>query len=157
MNLLKSMSLLAVLAASSVLFAACAGGESEERPPTQTVAPTAAATNTPSGAQPTAAPTQPTGGGTGDPAKGQQLFTNLGCSGCHATGSNQIVGPGMAGIKVRAATRKPGMSAEAYLEESIRNPNAFVVEGFQPNLMPATFGNLSADEVKNLIAYLETL
>lgn len=156
MNLLRPLSLLGVLVIGTVIFAACSSGAKEERPPTQTVAPTAAVTNTPSGAA-TAAPTQSTGGGAGDTAKGQQLFTSLGCVGCHSTGSNQILGPGMAGVKARAATRKPGMSAEAYIEESIRTPNAFVVEGFPANVMPATFGNLSADEIKNLIAYLESL
>ena len=155
-KLLRPLSLLGVLAAGALIFTACASGEGPERSPTTTVGPTAAVTNTPSGAQPTAAPTTPSGGA-GDAAKGQQLFASLGCSGCHSSGSNQIVGPGMAGIKARAATRKPGMTAEAYIEESIKSPNAFVVEGFPPNVMPATFGNLSAEELRNLIAYLETL
>jgi cytochrome c2 len=138
------------------MVAACGGSEGEQRPPTQTVAPTAAATNTPSGAQPTRAPTQPTGG-QGDAKKGQELFTRLACSGCHAITDAKIVGPGMAGLKDRAGTRVAGMSADAYLEQSIKEPNAFVVPEYLPNLMPATFGSLTADEISNLIAYLKTL
>ena len=156
MKLLKTLSVLGIFAVGAVVFSACGGGEEETRPPTQTVAPTAAAANTPSGAQPTAAATQPTGQA-GDPKKGQALFTSLGCGVCHATGSNQIVGPGMAGLKARAGTRVAGLTAEAYIEKSIREPNAFVVECFPPSVMPATFGGLTADEMKNLIAYLDTL
>ena len=156
MRLSWSLPILGVLAAGTVIVAACGGSEGEQRPPTQTVAPTAAATNTPSGAQPTRAATQPTGG-QGDAKKGQDLFARLGCSGCHAITGDKIVGPGMAGVKDRAGTRVPGMSAAAYLEQSIKEPNAFVVPDYPPNVMPATFGSLSADEISNLIAYLKSL
>jgi cytochrome c2 len=151
------LSLFAVTAATGLFAAACAGGEAPERPATPTVAPTAAATNTPSGAQPTARPPQPPTGGAGDPAKGQQLFASLGCSGCHATSADKIVGPGMKGLKDAAGTRVAGMSADAYIEQSIREPNAFVVSGFPPNVMPATYGKLSDDDMKDLIAYLKSL
>lgn len=156
MRLTWSLPVFGVLAAGTVVFGACGGGGGETRPPTQTVAPTAAATNTPSGARPTAAATQPTGG-QGDAKKGQALFASLGCNGCHATSADKIVGPGMAGLNGRAGTRVAGMSADAYIEQSIREPNAFVVPDFLPSVMPATFGNLTADEIRNLIAYLKTL
>lgn len=156
MRLTWPLPVLGVLAMGAVVFTACSGGETEQRPPTQTVAPTAAATNTPSGVQPTRAATQPTGG-QGDAKKGQALFTSLGCSGCHATTDAKIVGPGMAGLKDRAGTRVAGMSTDAYIEQSIREPNAFVVPDYPPSVMPATFGSLTADEISNLIAYMKSL
>lgn len=156
MRLLSSLPVIGVLAIGAVVFTACAGGEGEQRPPTQTVAPTAAATNTPSGAQPTRAATQPTSGG-GDAKKGQELFAAKGCNGCHATTDAKIVGPGMAGLKDRAGTRVAGMSADAYIEQSIRDPNAFVVPDYPANVMLTIFANLTADEMLNLIAYLKTL
>ncbi len=56
--------------------------------------------------------------------------------------------------------RKPGMSAEDYITESIRNPNAFIVPGFPgpPSPMPA-FGpqQISDDDLRQLIAYLMSL
>jgi cytochrome c oxidase subunit 2 len=89
--------------------------------------------------------------------RGRQLFTSSGCSGCHATTPDNIVGPGLGGVAARASTRKPGMSADDYIRESIVNPTAYTVEGFPP-VMPANFGQvLSADEIDALIAYLKTL
>jgi cytochrome c oxidase subunit 2 len=95
---------------------------------------------------------------TADPVeRGRQLFASSGCNGCHATTPDNIVGPGLGGIAARAATRRPGMSADEYLKESIVNPTAYTVEGF-PLVMPANFGQvLSAEEIDALIAYLKTL
>ncbi|MBI4218726.1 MAG: c-type cytochrome, partial [Chloroflexi bacterium] len=142
----KLLILAALLSAGAVLLAACGGGAKEERPATPTVAPTAAAKTTPTGEQPKATVTKAPAG-QGDANRGKDLFTKLGCSACHSTGSDTIVGPGMKGVGERAGTRKPGVSADAYLQESIKTPNAFVVEGFQPNLMPSTFADLSGQEI----------
>ena len=156
MRRLGTLVTLGLLFASLSGFAACAE-EAVERPPTSTVAPTAAAVATPPGAQPTAQPSPTAAARKPDPAAGQQLFTKLACVGCHSTKDVRIVGPGLAGIKDRAGTRVAGLSARAYIEQSIRDPNAFVVEGFPPNVMPTTSGSLSAVEMQDLIAYLETL
>jgi hypothetical protein len=57
----------------------------------------------------------------------------------------------------RAATRIAGTSAEDYIRQSILDPSAFVVPGFQDNIMPTTFGQqLSQTDIDNLIAYLLT-
>jgi hypothetical protein len=57
----------------------------------------------------------------------------------------------------RAATRIEGMSAEEYIHQSIVDPSAFVVPGFQDNIMPKTFGQqLSQTDIDNLIAYILT-
>ncbi len=87
--------------------------------------------------------------------KGQRLFRTESCSACHSTGSNRVVGPGLAGIKDAAGSRRPGLDASEYLRESIVTPGEFVVDGFS-NIMPE-FSRLSADDIDNLIAYMQTL
>ena len=52
--------------------------------------------------------------------------------------SGGAVGPNQSNIGTQAATRKPGLSAEEYIRESIVNPNALVVQGYQAGVMPAT-------------------
>jgi mono/diheme cytochrome c family protein len=98
----------------------------------------------------------------GDAERGAALFTqNIGgqpaCSTCHALDSIRLVGPGMAGIAIRATERVAGQTAVEYLHTSIVNPGAYVVEGF-PNVMPATFAQvLSEQQINDLVAYLLTL
>jgi len=91
----------------------------------------------------------------GDEIAGEQLFSDNGCTACHSTGEETIIGPGLAGIYVRAGERT-SLDAEAYIEESIREPGAFVVDGFTAGLMPA-FDDLTASEITDMIAYLKTL
>ena len=92
---------------------------------------------------------------TGDAIAGEQLFSDNGCTACHSTGEETIIGPGLSGIYVRAGERT-SLDAEAYIEESIREPGAFVVDGFTAGLMPA-FDDLTASEITDMIAYLKTL
>lgn len=98
------------------------------------------------------------GAAAGDPARGRTLFEQKGCGGCHvlqgvpsATGA---VGPPLTGIASTAANRVPGTSAEQYIRQSIMEPNAYVVPGFAPGLMPA--GLASGREVDDLVAFLMT-
>ena len=95
----------------------------------------------------------------GNPDAGQAAFTTAGCVACHSLEPDvKIVGPSQAGIAARAAARKPGYSAEVYLYESITRPNIYLVEGFQPDLMPKTFKEtLKPQEIADLIAFLMTL
>ena len=96
---------------------------------------------------------------TGEASRGEQLFRgSAGCSACHSLEAGQrIVGPSLSGVATRAANRKPDTSAEQYLYESITQTNAYVVEGFQPDLMPKNFGlRLSSQDLADLIAFLMT-
>jgi len=95
----------------------------------------------------------------GNPDAGQAAFTTAGCVACHSLEPDvKIVGPSQAGIAARAAARKPGYSAEVYLYESITRPDIYLVEGFQPDLMPKTFKEtLKPQEIADLIAFLMTL
>jgi mono/diheme cytochrome c family protein len=90
-------------------------------------------------------------------AEGQTLFQQN-CASCHAvSGDTIIVGPSLAGIVSRAATRVEGQSAAEYIQLSILRPGEYVVEGFS-ELMPTTFGTtLSGEQLDAIIAYLMTL
>lgn len=95
----------------------------------------------------------------GDATAGQAVFTSAGCAACHSLEPDKkIVGPSQVGIATRAATRKPGYSAELYIYESITRPSAYVVEGFDDGVMPKTFKDtLPAQDLANVIAFLLTL
>lgn len=95
--------------------------------------------------------------GTEQVEAGERLFLGN-CASCHSITPGQVVvGPSLAGIAERAGGRVAGMDARSYLEESIRHPNAFVVQGFEP-LMPATFNTtLTGPQIEALVEYLMTL
>lgn len=94
----------------------------------------------------------------GDAARGEQIFLAQPCHACHVDLS---VGPVLSGdpaLAVRAATRRSGYSAELYLYESVVDPNAYVVSGFQKDIMPNEFGSTLTDQqLADLIAYLMTM
>lgn len=85
---------------------------------------------------------------------GKELFDNSGCATCHSTGDDKIVGPGLAGVYARADRRKV-LDADDYITESLRKPQAFLVDGFPP-VMPS-FDQFSYGDVRVLIEYLKTL
>jgi len=88
---------------------------------------------------------------------GQAVY-NLRCAQCHALAPDTIViGPSLAGIATRAATRVEGYDAEAYIERSILVPKDYVVEGFI-DTMPTNFGKeLTSEELTGVVAFLMTL
>jgi cytochrome c oxidase subunit 2 len=90
---------------------------------------------------------------------GRRLVVEKGCGACHAIGGLAgmagNIGPPLNNIGATAATRKPGTSAEAYLRESMEEPNAFTVSGFPPGLMPRL--ELTEQERDSIVAYLLTL
>jgi mono/diheme cytochrome c family protein len=103
-------------------------------------------------------PTPTPGAEPADPvARGQQVYTSSGCGGCHTIEgvSNGVVAPNLTQIGKVAETRKEGTSAEEYIRESILNPNAFVVDGFQPNIMPQIYGQqLNNQQLDDVVAFL---
>ena len=101
----------------------------------------------------------------GDVDAGKELFAQPiigaqpGCATCHSLNVDEvIVGPSQAGVGTRAETRISGVSAEDYLRQSILDPDAYLVEGFQPGVMVQVWAEeLSEEQVDNLVAYLLTL
>jgi mono/diheme cytochrome c family protein len=92
---------------------------------------------------------------------GQEIVGGKGtCLTCHTIGSDQPTRfPDLENIGRRAKTRREGYSDVDYLAESLYDPNAYIVEGYNPG-MPAIAKppfNLTDQEILTVIAYLESL
>ena len=87
------------------------------------------------------------------PDPGRLVFSTKGCVGCHTIEgtSTSTIGPDLTHIATVAATRKAPLSAEEYIQESIEEPGAFVVEGFEP-LMPKLA--IAEGELEDLLEFL---
>ncbi len=85
--------------------------------------------------------------------------TGYSCSNCHLADSEKAnLGPGLLNIKDRALTRVEGQSAAEYIYDSIINPMAYLVEGFDAELMPQNWSEIYTDlEIFDIVAYLLTL
>lgn len=90
---------------------------------------------------------------------GEELYTSKACFTCHTIDGNAGVGPTFKGIFGRQEKMTDGSTVtvdENYIRKSILEPQAQVVEGFQP-VMPTYQGVLKDAEIDALIAYLKTL
>ena len=93
-------------------------------------------------------------------ARGQRVYLDNGCGGCHTIDglSAGTVGPNQSNIGSVAETRIPGMSAEDYVLESILDPSAFVVDDFPDDVMPKNYNELLAsEEITDLAAFFLSL
>jgi cytochrome c oxidase subunit 2 len=89
---------------------------------------------------------------------GLKLFLQLGCAACH-TGRSDARCPrleGLFGTEVRLQDGSTVVADEAYVRESILDPRAKIVSGFQP-IMPAFRGRLSEEDLVMLVAYVKSL
>jgi len=87
-------------------------------------------------------------------AMGEELFHGAGgCTACHGLGTRA---PDLLGsIGTRCGTRVPGEDCKAYLWESLNNPTAYVVEGFQPIMLNQSL-LLSDAQLWTLVAFLQS-
>ena len=91
--------------------------------------------------------------------QGEKIFGQNGCSNCHLN-DQQGRCPVLRGLynkPVQLTGGKTVMADDAYLRESILEPNAKIVSGFEPNIMPNFKGQLSEGQVIQLIAYIRSL
>ncbi len=89
---------------------------------------------------------------------GENLFQNLGCVSCHAQNDTGR-GPSLVGLLGKTVRLQSGASVTAdedYVRESILNPQAKIVAGYQP-IMPTFKGLISEDGIMQIIAYLKSL
>lgn len=92
-------------------------------------------------------------------AAGQQLFQTLGCASCHGANGEGGRGPTLAGLIGRDTPLEGGQTVradEAYVRESILNPGAKIVAGFQP-IMPTFQGQVTEDQLLQLVAFIKSL
>jgi cytochrome c oxidase subunit II len=89
---------------------------------------------------------------------GERLFTQLACITCHKTDTSGR-GPVLAGVfgsSVQLMDGRKIVADENYLRESIMNPQAKIVLGYQP-IMPTFQGTVSEEKLLQLSAYIKTL
>jgi cytochrome c oxidase subunit II len=89
---------------------------------------------------------------------GARLFGTLGCATCHSSTSGAR-GPHLAGLFGKEVRLRGGGTAlvdEGYLRESILEPQAKIVEGYEP-IMPTSKGQVSEEDLVRLLAYLKSL
>ncbi len=98
-------------------------------------------------------------GGDLNPASaGEKLFTQLACATCHiANGTGRAPSlNGLYGAKVLLADGSTVTADEAYIRESIVQPKAKIVAGYQP-VMPTFQGLVTEEQILNLTAYIKSL
>jgi cytochrome c oxidase subunit 2 len=89
---------------------------------------------------------------------GEKLFVELNCITCHrpdSAGRGPVL-QGIFGRPVRLASGDTVVADEAYVRESIVNPAARVVAGYQP-VMPAYQGQVTEEQLIALVAYIQSL
>jgi cytochrome c oxidase subunit 2 len=83
----------------------------------------------------------------------------LGCSTCHLQdqqGRCPIL-RGVYGSNVQLDNGKTVLADDAYIRESILNPNAKIVAGFKADIMPTFQGQISEEALLQLIVYVKSL
>ena len=92
---------------------------------------------------------------------GREIFEGKGlCVTCHTIGKTGALRfPDLEGVAVRAKTRVPGLSDVEYFAQTMYDPNAYIVPGFNPG-MPAINKppiGLTDQEILCVMAYLQSL
>jgi cytochrome c oxidase subunit 2 len=90
---------------------------------------------------------------------GKLLFKSKGCTACHSVDGSKLTGPSLLnkyGTKTVLSDGSQVLIDDNYLRESITQPNAKVVQGFQP-VMPTFAGRLKEKQLNALIDYIKSL
>ena len=88
-----------------------------------------------------------------------ELLAKTNCLSCHTIDGSKLIGPtwfGLFGSQVSLSDGSTVIADDAYLAESILDPSAKIVAGFETQIMPA-FTIFTEEELANIIAYLKTL
>jgi len=90
---------------------------------------------------------------------GKIQYERKGCNSCHTVDGSTSKGPSWKGKWGKMETLNNGSAVlvdEAYVRESMMQPTAKVVKGFEP-IMPTFQGLLRPHEIRGLVAYIESL
>ena len=89
-------------------------------------------------------------------AAGLSVFNANGCSSCHtlsAANATGKVGPDLDNLVAYA--KKANQPLEAFVHDSIVDPNAYIQPGYQKNVMPGTFGqSLTKSQLDAVVSFL---
>lgn len=101
---------------------------------------------------------EPAGGAPAAAASGEQLFVAKACNTCHRPDSSARapILNGLFGTQVALQDGTKVTADENYVRESILNPGAKIVQGYQP-VMPTFKGQVTEEELIQLVNYVKTL
>jgi cytochrome c oxidase subunit 2 len=91
--------------------------------------------------------------------KGESLFQQYGCVTCHVVDQKGRA-PSLRNVFGHPVQLEDGRivtADEAYVRESILNPNAKVVSGYKRDVMPVFQGQISEEGLLELIVYIKSL
>lgn len=93
--------------------------------------------------------------------RGEKIFQTMACAGCHSPGTRTegLYGPpfqDLFGSVQKFTDGTTRMVDEAYLRESILEPDKQVVEGYNSE-MPSFLGILSDSDIESVILYIQSL
>lgn len=91
--------------------------------------------------------------------RGKALVTQNGCLGCHTVDGSELQGPTWFNLYAEPVRLSDGSAVtadDAYIQESILEPQAKIVAGFESVLMPNTY-EFTDEQIADIIAYFKTL
>ncbi len=94
----------------------------------------------------------------GGPDAGKAIVAQEGCGGCHSIDGTKMTGPTWKGLFMSQVPLSDGRTVtanQAYITESIKDPNAKIVLGFPANVMPHF--DLTDQQIADIVSYIETL
>ena len=90
---------------------------------------------------------------------GAKLYTSRGCGQCHSTDGTKLIAPSFKGLFGAQRDFTDGGSLavdDAYIRESILDPQVKIVAGFEP-VMPSFRDRFKDREIEAIIAYIKSL
>lgn len=96
-------------------------------------------------------------------ANGQRIMKNIGCFACHSTDGSRLVGPtflgiyGATGPVVTGGAERQVTKDDEYIKHSIYEPNDDIVKGFNKGMMLSYKGQLTDEDIAQIIEYMKTL
>lgn len=96
----------------------------------------------------------------GKESPGKKLYQSKGCFACHTIDGKKGLGPSFKGLwgkketVVTGGTERKQVVNAAYIEKSLKNPNADIVKGFQPIMPPQ---KLSKKEMQQMIDFIKSM
>lgn len=94
------------------------------------------------------------------PEAGKATAQSFGCFACHTVDGSKLVGPTWAGVygsDVHLADGSTVVADDAYIKQSILEPQSQVVEGFAPMSFNAQALGITDQQISNIIEYIKTL
>jgi cytochrome c oxidase subunit 2 len=96
-------------------------------------------------------------------ALGKRLIEQFGCLACHSLDGTKLVGPSFKGVYgheqpvVTNGKTRNVVADDEYIIRSILEPDADIVEGFTKGQMTSYKGQLSDDDIRQIIEFLKTV